>query len=125
MIIAVGYDLIELHRIKETLDRQGDRFLQRIYHKEELEYCMSHANPIPSLAARFAAKEAFQKVWFAPHSWHDVWVHREPGFARPVLRFSSHITQEMQRAHWVAHVSLTHTKENAGAVVILEQHKFS
>lgn len=125
MIVAVGHDLIEIDRIRRMLQREGTR-AQKLFTPTELAYCARLQDPAPSLAARFAAKEAFQKVWPRPHRWQDVWVIREgtPGgpfpFARPRLGFAPHIAQEMQERGWVAHLTLTHTKEHASAVVVLE-----
>lgn len=62
MILSVGNDIVENHRIKETLDKFGDKFLERIYSIDEVTYCLSMKNPIPHLSARFACKEAFIKA---------------------------------------------------------------
>lgn len=126
MIVAVGHDLIEIARIRRMLEREGPR-AERLFAPEELAYCARLADPAPSLAARFAAKEAFQKVWPRPHGWRDVWVVREatPGgpfpFARPTLGFIPEIGAEMRERGWAAHLTLTHTKEHASAVVVLEE----
>lgn len=126
MIVAVGHDLIEISRIRRMLRREGPR-AERLFAPEELAYCARLSDPAPSLAARFAAKEAFQKVWPRPHGWRDVWVVREatPGgpfpFTRPFLAFIPEIVAEMHERGWVAHLTLTHTKEHASAVVVLEE----
>ncbi|UQN05227.1 4'-phosphopantetheinyl transferase superfamily protein [Deinococcus sp. QL22] len=128
MILAIGNDLIEVERIRGVLAREGAR-AERLFHPSELAYCAGLADPVPSFAARFAAKEAFQKVWPRPHGWRDVWVERERTpdgpfpFAPPILGFAPHIAAEMQERGWVAHLSLTHTREHAAAVVILEQRE--
>ncbi|GGS00636.1 holo-[acyl-carrier-protein] synthase [Deinococcus sedimenti] len=125
MIVAVGHDLIEISRIRRMLEREGKR-AEKLFAPTELEYCARLTDPAPSLAARFAAKEAFQKVWPRPHGWRDVWVQRDrtPGgpfpFAPPVLGFAPDIAAELAERGWVAHLTLTHTKEHASAVVILE-----
>ncbi|WP_027481599.1 4'-phosphopantetheinyl transferase superfamily protein [Deinococcus pimensis] len=126
MIVAVGHDLIEIERIRRARSREGERFL-RLFHEEELAYCARFVDPTPSLAARFAAKEAFQKVWPRPHGWADVWVRRDPTpqgpfpFTRPYLRFCDEIDAELRGRGLVAHLTMTHTKEHASAVVILEE----
>ncbi len=108
------------------LEREGQR-AEKLFAPAELSYCARLSDPAPSLAARFAAKEAFQKVWPRPHGWRDVWVEREatPGeafpFARPHLGFAPEIAAEMKERGWVAHLTLTHTKEHASAVVVMEQ----
>lgn len=125
MIVAVGHDLIEISRIRAMLKREGPR-AERLFAPEELAYCARLSDPAPSLAARFAAKEAFQKVWPRPHGWRDVWVVRTPTpdgpfpFTRPFLAFVPEIEAEMRERGWAAHLTLTHTKEHASAVVVLE-----
>ncbi|GGO23811.1 4'-phosphopantetheinyl transferase superfamily protein [Deinococcus humi] len=126
MIVAVGHDLIEIARIRRMLEREGPR-AERLFTPEELAYCARLSDPAPSLAARFAAKEAFQKVWPRPHGWRDVWVvrHATPDgpfrFTRPFLAFVPEIEAEMKAQGWAAHLTLTHTKEHASAVVVLEE----
>lgn len=126
MIVAVGHDLIEIERIRALLRREGQR-AEKLFAPAELAYAARLSDPAPSLAARFAAKEAFQKVWPRPHGWRDVWVERERtpegpfAYAPPVLAYAPEIAGEMARRGWRAHLTLTHTKEHASAVVVLEQ----
>lgn len=126
VIIAVGHDLIEIQRIRTMLEREGKR-ADKLFAPTELAYCARLSDPAPSLAARFAAKEAFQKVWPRPHGWRDVWVERERTpdgpfpFAPPILGFIPAIAEELREHGWVAHLTLTHTKEHASAVVVLEE----
>ena len=61
MILGTGIDIIEVERIDASYKKFGERFLNRILHPAEIEYCLSHKNPAPFLAARFAAKEAISK----------------------------------------------------------------
>jgi 4'-phosphopantetheinyl transferase superfamily len=58
MIVAIGVDIIELDRIRGVWSREGDKFLHRIFTAPERAYCLDKADPLPHLAARFAAKEA-------------------------------------------------------------------
>lgn len=119
MIIAVGIDIIELSRIERIWNKYRDRFLDRHFTQEELDYALSKTNPLPSLAARFAAKEAFQKCWRENYGWKEVWVSRKDRC--PELRFSERIQAEVNKKNWQTHLSLSHSKKNAVAVVILEQ----
>ncbi len=118
-IIAVGTDLVSIPRIRGVYARHPARFLERHFTTAERTYCLSKTDPVPSLAARFAAKEAFQKCWPEPHGWKEVWVEMEG--RRPVLRFAPRIQAQMQAAGWVAHLSLAHEREHALAVVVIEQ----
>lgn len=125
MIIAVGHDLVEIARVRRLLS--SENAAERLFTPSEIAYARRHADPMPSFAARFAAKEAFQKVWSRPHAWRDVWVERPAtpegafAFAAPRLAFAEHIAAELNERGWRVHLSLTHTAEHASAVVILEQ----
>ncbi len=59
--MLIGVDIIDIDRVKAAVERTP-RFLQRLFTEQEIKYCMNKANPYPSLAARFAAKEAFRKL---------------------------------------------------------------
>ena len=61
--LGVGVDLVECYRIENLFQKQAKAFLDKIYTEEEIEYCMRFKNPIPSLSARFAAKEAVSKAF--------------------------------------------------------------
>lgn len=126
MIVAIGHDLVELNRIRGLLEREPQRY-QRLFTEAELSYAHSQRDPVPSLAARFAAKEAFQKVWPRPFGWRDVWVERaltpDGPFERaaPRLHFAPQLAAELEVRGWQVHLSLTHSREHASAVVVLEQ----
>lgn len=60
--IGVGIDLVSVPRVQSILERWGDRFLKRVFTRAEVDYCRSRHSPARSLAARFAAKEAFFKA---------------------------------------------------------------
>jgi holo-[acyl-carrier protein] synthase len=63
VVIGLGCDVIEVERVKGVVERQGERFLARVFTPEERAYCLAKANPYPHLAARFAAKEAISKCF--------------------------------------------------------------
>ncbi len=62
MIVGLGNDIIENERIRNMYQKFGNRFLERIFSEEEIDYCLSHRDPIPHLAVRFAVKEAAIKA---------------------------------------------------------------
>ena len=62
MILGVGSDLIDIRRIEAAIARYGERFLDRIFTETERRRCERRANPGPSYARRFAAKEAAAKA---------------------------------------------------------------
>ena len=62
MVIGIGIDIIEIDRIKTSIETYGNRFLSKIYTPIEIDYCNSKANKFQHFAARFAAKEAVYKA---------------------------------------------------------------
>jgi holo-[acyl-carrier protein] synthase len=62
MIVGSGIDIAEVPRIRNSIDRFGERFLTRIYTPGEIRYCQAKANSVERYAARFAAKEAAMKA---------------------------------------------------------------
>lgn len=117
-IVAIGIDIVAVERLRGVYARHPVRFLQRHFTPEETAYCLAQADPLPALAARFAAKEAFQKCWPQSFGWREVWVEKEGG--RPRLGYIPKIAQRMRAEGWRAHLSLSHEREHALAVVILE-----
>jgi holo-[acyl-carrier protein] synthase len=63
ILLGLGCDVIEVARVRGVVERQGDRFLERVFTAEERAYCMTKAHPYNHLAARFAAKEAVSKCF--------------------------------------------------------------
>ncbi len=125
MVVGLGTDMIEITRIAHSLDRFGPRFLDHIYTPGEIEYCLrKHRTSAESFAARFAAKEAAAKALGTGISWGIGWldleVAREPS-GKPTLRLHGRAAQ-IAATLGVARtsLSLTHGKEIALAVVILE-----
>lgn len=124
MIVGTGIDLVEIERIRQSVERFGERFLKRVYTAAEQAYCLRKKNAAESLAARFAAKEAGAKALGTgiSHgvSWLEIEVVREPG-GRPAIVFHGR-AQEIARHRGVqaAALSLTHTRDMAMASVVLE-----
>ncbi|MDR1436277.1 MAG: holo-ACP synthase [Puniceicoccales bacterium] len=61
-VIGIGVDIVDIGRIRNAHCRWGERFLRRLFCPGELAHCLRRTNPYPSLAARFAAKEAIAKA---------------------------------------------------------------
>jgi holo-[acyl-carrier protein] synthase len=89
-IIGLGVDATDLPRVREVFARYGERFLRRVFTAGEIAYCTRQRDPVPSLAGRFAAKEATMKALGTGHSrgvlWKDIEVFRQGG--PPQLRLS-------------------------------------
>jgi holo-[acyl-carrier protein] synthase len=124
MIVGTGIDIAEVPRIAHSIERFGDRFLRRIFTDGEIRYCDAKANRVERYAARFAAKEAAMKAlgtgWNHGVRWRDCEVVRKPG-GRPTLAFHGKAAEFAAKLGTknIA-LSLTHTKEQAMAQVILE-----
>ena len=124
MIVGTGIDISEVPRIKLSIERFGDRFLNRIYTIGESRYCDSKANRVERYAARFAAKEAAMKAlgtgWSRGVRWRDCEVTRLPG-GRPTISFHGRAGEiAAQLGVKNAALSLSHTADQAFAEVILE-----
>ncbi len=124
MILGVGIDLIEVTRIEASHARFGERFLKRILHPKEINYCLGYKAPAPFLAARFAAKEAISKAFGtgigSQLGWQDMEVdHRDSGEPFVILHGNGQNLLETRRARAVL-ISLSHTQTYAAAVAILE-----
>jgi holo-[acyl-carrier protein] synthase len=124
MIVGTGIDIAEVPRIRQTIARFGNRFLQRIYTPGEIRYCDSKANSVERYAARFAAKEAAMKAlgtgWSRGVRWRDCEVARQPG-GRPTMIFHGKAGEVAGRLNVKnTSLSISHTAEQAIAQVILE-----
>jgi holo-[acyl-carrier protein] synthase len=129
MIIGSGIDMIEIQRIQRTIDRYGERFLNKVYTAAEQEYCLRKKHSAESFAARFAAKEAGAKALGTGISygvnWLEIEVVREPG-SRPTLQFHGRARQIADQLGCTrTALSLTHTVELAAASVVLEDGRQS
>jgi len=124
MILGIGIDIIEVTRIKASLEKFGERFGQRILLPDEMAYCLSHRHPAPFVAARFAAKEAISKAFGtgigAALGWRDMEIRRkESGEPFVILHGNGKTLFESRQAQRLL-VSLSHTENYAAATAVLE-----
>src|SRR5882672_334034 len=81
MILGLGIDIIEVTRVQASVERFGERFLNRVLLPDEIMYCVGNKVPGPFVAVRFAAKEAISKAFGtgigAQLGWHDLEVRRK------------------------------------------------
>ncbi len=124
MVLGLGTDLMETRRLQESIDRFGERFLERIFTAGEIAYCRRKKNAAESFAARFAAKEAGAKALGTGMSrgvsWKEFEVRREVS-GQPTLHVSGRAA-ELARVMGIRRfqLSLTHSRELAMAVVVAE-----
>lgn len=122
IIVGIGLDATEIARISEVLTRHGDRFLRRVFTDREVAYCLGHRNPAPSLAARFAAKEAAMKALGTGAArgvvWRDIEVIRRGG--PPQLQLHGEAARRFDAMGAKSSlITLTHARELAIAQVML------
>ncbi len=120
---GIGIDIVETARIEQSIEKFGDRFLQRIYLPAELEYAHKMKHPALHLAARFAAKEALSKAFGTgigkTIGWRDLEVARTgPGAPQVVLHGGAKEYAEKIGAIQVL-VSLSHTEHYGAASAIV------
>jgi len=124
VIVGTGVDLCEVGRLQQAIERHGSRFTNRVFTEAEAAYAESKANRYERYAARFAAKEAAMKAlgtgWRGGIAWRDFEV-KNLGSGRPTLIFHGKAA-EIAEKRGIRNVSLslTHTAEQALAMVILE-----
>lgn len=125
MIVSIGIDIVEVYRIRETLERTP-RFSERVYTEKEREYCLSKgAAAAQSFAARFAAKEAFLKAlktgWRGKITWQDMEILNDE-LGVPTLKVKGEARKLLENlgANKI-HISISHTTEHAVAQIILEK----
>jgi len=119
-MLTTGVDIIEIPRIKQVLDRYGQRFLNRVFTPDEIAYCRGRA---PNLAGRFAAKEAAMKALgtgVRGVSWKDIEVIRADSGA-PSLRLHGRAEKRAERLQMSEmSLSISHSREYAVAFVVAQ-----
>lgn len=127
MIIGIGTDLCDIHRIEETLERFGDRFINRIYDEYEIKKAMRRPHPAPSLAQSWAAKEACAKALGTGFRlgvfWRDMVVQNLPT-GQPYMRLTGGALERLNSLTpegMIAKVDVSQTDEYpmAHAMVII------
>lgn len=122
MTVGIGVDVVDIERFRASLARTPT-MMRRLFTDTELAYVEPKVDPVPSLAARFGAREAVMKalgVGLGSFGFHDVWVERtEAGV--PELKFAGRAAQLAHDAgvtRW--HLSLTHSATSAIAFVVAD-----
>ena len=124
MISGIGIDIIEVNRVKESIERFGDRVLNRLFTPKEIEYCSARKNAVLHFAGRFAAKEAAFKAmgkgWGGDISWKEIEITNLPSGAPRIAFYGKALELTTSQKISAAFVSISHIDQLATAVVILE-----
>ena len=124
MILGTGIDIVETKRISETLERFGERFLNRIFHEAEVAYARSMKTANLHLAARFAAKEAISKAFGTGIGerlgWKDMEIRRRDTGEPYVVMHGKGLDLMKARGATAIYVSLSHTESYAAASAVVE-----
>jgi len=125
MILGVGIDLAEINRIKKAILRHKDYFIRRVYTPSEKDYCFSKKDPYPSLAVRFAAKEAVFKA--LGRGWptiffKDVEIRRDHAGKPSVSLSGTAAALAASKGRYRIHLSLSHEAGYAAAVAVMEAY---
>jgi holo-[acyl-carrier protein] synthase len=121
MIRAVGTDVVEIDHFARVVEKSSPGFLERLFTQAEIDYCEKYRTKMASYAALFAAKEAFLKAvrtGLSPGiAWKDIEVeHEESGAPSIVVHRKCAELLGSGRCH----VSLTHSRRTAAAVVVID-----
>jgi holo-[acyl-carrier protein] synthase len=119
-ILGIGTDIIEIERIKEAIERHGERFLDRIFTKKEQEYCRRYKNATPHFAGRFAAKEAIVKAFgtglHEDMGWKEIEIINDSQ-GKPEVQLSARLKSSLSVAH--IFLSISHCEAYATATAIV------
>ena len=123
MILGVGFDLVDVGELQSEVDAKREEWLNRTFTATEREYCRRQADPYRCFAGAFAAKEGALKAlgtgWTDESDLRDVQVDHKHD--RPVISLSGSL---LEASHKIGvrslFVSISHTKNYAAAVVVLE-----
>ncbi len=117
---GIGTDIIELDRIKNAIDRHGERFLERLFTEKEIDYCRRYRDSLPRFAGRFAGKEAIVKALGTgvrdEIAWKEIEIVND-GEGKPEVFLSKALQSRFGRCR--IHLSISHCETFATATAIL------
>jgi holo-[acyl-carrier protein] synthase len=123
MIKGTGIDIIDIKRIKKTIE-EDTKFIEKIFTREEIEYCQAKHKKEIHYAARFASKEAFFKAlgtgWRYGMKWQEISISNNL-LGKPEISISGKVADFFKKQKLkTIHLSISHTHEQAIAQVIIE-----
>jgi holo-[acyl-carrier protein] synthase len=118
-ILGIGNDIVEIERIRKSIDTHGLRLLSRLFTTQEQDYCLKYKDPVPHFAGRFSAKEAVVKALgtgFGEHvSWLDIEILNDP-HGKPTVSFSPQLEKKTKNTYII--VSISHCELYVTAVAL-------
>ncbi|MFC2103154.1 holo-ACP synthase [Bacteroidota bacterium] len=124
MVLGIGTDIIEIGRIKRSIENYGENFLKKIYTPAEIEYCQTKVNKYQHYAARFAAKEAVYKAlasgWQRSISWQDLEIFNESNGMPNVKIFGK--LKKFLSSDKSLKISMSHSENYVTCVAIVYKH---
>lgn len=123
-VMGIGVDIVEVDRVRDSIERWGDRFTHRIFTTAERDYCGQRPDAFRSFAARFAAKEAISKAFgtgIGEHlSWLDMEILPRPPALAPIVELSDSAREwSIARGVGTILISLSHARDYAVAQALL------
>ena len=118
-----GTDIIEISRIKEAIEKNGEAFLNRIFTENEIKYCEGHnAAKYQHYAARFAAKEAVSKFlgtgFIGEFDWKEIEILNNE-FGKPIVNLTGKALEFFKSLKYTEiSISMSHCKEYATSIVV-------
>jgi holo-[acyl-carrier protein] synthase len=123
MILGIGIDICRISRMDNAI--KSSHFVNRIFHKSEIEYAKTKSKQAASFAVAFAAREAFCKAasisMYEVAFCHGVWLERDEN-GKPYIALSEKIKNKLSHeGELFIHISLSHEGDIAAAYVIIEK----
>jgi holo-[acyl-carrier protein] synthase len=121
MVLGLGIDIIEIARIKKSIDGFGERFLNKVFTEGEINYCENKFNKNQHYAARFAAKEAVYKAlasgWKEGLRWKDIEIQNDVS-GMPSINPSGKLKAFLSK-NTQLRISISHSENYVTAVAII------
>jgi holo-[acyl-carrier protein] synthase len=121
MVLGLGIDIIEIVRVKKSIEKYGDKFLSKVFTEGEINYCDKKFNKYQHYAARFAAKEAVYKAlasgWKEGLRWKDIEIQNDSSGMPSVNtqgKLHSFLSKDTQ-----LRISISHSETYVTAVAII------
>ena len=118
-VLGLGTDIIDISRMRQSIERHGLHFLNRLFTQKEQDYCYRFQDPVPHFAGRFAAKEALVKALGTGFGkqihWHDLEILSDE-LGKPIVHSSERLNKEFNTPNLL--ISISHATDHAVATAL-------